>query len=33
LMRQVFEVQVQVMSEPVAGTPMCLIEKSTRPQA
>ena len=31
LMRQVFEVQVQVMSEPVAGTPMCLIKKSTRP--
>jgi iron complex transport system ATP-binding protein len=30
LMRQVFDVQVQVMQEPVAGTPMCLVEKSTR---
>ncbi|QAX81942.1 Fe(3+) dicitrate ABC transporter ATP-binding protein FecE [Candidatus Pseudomonas adelgestsugas] len=30
LMRQVFDVQVQIMREPFAGTPMCLVEKSTR---
>lgn len=30
LVRQVFDVQVQVMQEPVAGTPMCVVEKSTR---
>ena len=30
LMRQVFDVQVQIISEPVSGTPMCLVEKSTR---
>ncbi|MBE8593224.1 Fe(3+) dicitrate ABC transporter ATP-binding protein FecE [Pseudomonas sp. MAFF 301449] len=30
LMRQVFEVQVQIINEPVSGTPMCIVEKSTR---
>jgi iron complex transport system ATP-binding protein len=30
LMRQVFEVQVQIINEPVSGTPMCVVEKSTR---
>ncbi|RMQ91772.1 hypothetical protein ALP97_03170, partial [Pseudomonas salomonii] len=30
LMRQVFDVQVQILQEPVSGTPMCLVEKSTR---
>ncbi|MGC6369105.1 Fe(3+) dicitrate ABC transporter ATP-binding protein FecE [Pseudomonas sp. K2I15] len=30
LMHEVFDVQVQIMREPVAGTPMCLVEKSTR---
>ncbi|KAE9651285.1 Fe(3+) dicitrate ABC transporter ATP-binding protein FecE [Pseudomonas sp. PB105] len=30
LMREVFEVQVQVINEPVSGTPMCVVEKSTR---
>jgi len=33
LMRQVFDVHVQVMQEPLAGTPMCLVEKSTRARA
>ncbi|MFL1542632.1 Fe(3+) dicitrate ABC transporter ATP-binding protein FecE [Pseudomonas sp. ERGC3:05] len=33
LMRQVFDVHVQVMQEPLAGTPMCLVEKSTRTRA
>ncbi|WP_017254748.1 Fe(3+) dicitrate ABC transporter ATP-binding protein FecE [Pseudomonas tolaasii] len=33
LMRQVFEVQVQIINEPVSGTPMCLVEKSTRTHA
>jgi hypothetical protein len=31
--RQVFEVQVQILLEPVPGTPMCAVEKSTRLQA
>lgn len=30
LVQQVFDVQVQVMREPVAGTPMCIVECSTR---
>ncbi|MBD8190479.1 Fe(3+) dicitrate ABC transporter ATP-binding protein FecE [Pseudomonas fluorescens] len=30
LMREVFEVQVQIINEPVSGTPMCVVEKSTR---
>jgi len=30
LMQRVFEVQVQIVREPVAGTPMCVVEKSTR---
>jgi iron complex transport system ATP-binding protein len=30
LVREVFEVQVQVMREPVAGTPMCVVERSIR---
>ncbi|WP_439864727.1 Fe(3+) dicitrate ABC transporter ATP-binding protein FecE [Pseudomonas antarctica] len=33
LMRQVFDVQVQVINEPVSGTPMCIVEKSTRTHA
>ena len=33
LMREVFEVQVQIINEPVSGTPMCVVEKSTRTQA
>lgn len=33
LMREVFEVQVQIISEPVSGTPMCVVEKSTRSHA
>ena len=33
LMRQVFEVQVQILQEPVSATPMCVVEKSTRLQA
>jgi iron complex transport system ATP-binding protein len=28
--RQVFDVQVQILREPVAGTPMCVVERSTR---
>ena len=30
LMQRVFEVQVQIVNEPVAGTPMCVVERSTR---
>ncbi|MCO5368501.1 Fe(3+) dicitrate ABC transporter ATP-binding protein FecE [Pseudomonas alliivorans] len=30
LVCQVFDVQVQIMQEPVAGTPMCIVERSTR---
>ncbi|EGH45944.1 MULTISPECIES: Fe(3+) dicitrate ABC transporter ATP-binding protein FecE [Pseudomonas syringae group] len=30
LVCQVFDVQVQIMREPVAGTPMCIVERSTR---
>jgi iron complex transport system ATP-binding protein len=30
LVRQVFDVQVQILREPVAGTPMCVVERSTR---
>ncbi|MBX8486909.1 Fe(3+) dicitrate ABC transporter ATP-binding protein FecE [Pseudomonas cichorii] len=30
LVSQVFDVQVQIMREPVAGTPMCIVERSTR---
>lgn len=30
LVRRVFDVQVQIMQEPVAGTPMCIVERSTR---
>ena len=30
LMRRVFDVQVQILREPVAGTPMCVVERSTR---
>ena len=30
LVSRVFEVQVQIMREPVAGTPMCIVERSTR---
>ena len=30
LVQRVFDVQVQVMREPVAGTPMCIVECSTR---
>lgn len=30
LVRQVFDVQVKILREPVAGTPMCVVEKSTR---
>lgn len=30
LMREVFEVQVRIINEPVSGTPMCVVEKSTR---
>ncbi|MFH7457226.1 ferric citrate ABC transporter ATP-binding protein FecE, partial [Pseudomonas syringae pv. tagetis] len=26
---QVFDVQVQIKREPVAGTPMCIVERST----
>jgi ferric citrate transport system ATP-binding protein len=33
LMREVFEVQVQIINEPISGTPMCVVEKSTRTQA
>ncbi|WP_460949638.1 Fe(3+) dicitrate ABC transporter ATP-binding protein FecE [Pseudomonas marginalis] len=33
LMRRVFEVQVQIINEPVSGTPMCVVEKSTRHHA
>lgn len=33
LMREVFEVQVRIISEPVSGTPMCVVEKSTRSHA
>ncbi|QHF45807.1 ferric citrate ABC transporter ATP-binding protein FecE [Pseudomonas sp. S35] len=33
LMREVFEVQVQIINEPVSGTPMCVVEKSTRTHA
>jgi iron complex transport system ATP-binding protein len=28
--REVFDVQVQILREPVAGTPMCVVERSTR---
>ncbi|MBX8535058.1 Fe(3+) dicitrate ABC transporter ATP-binding protein FecE [Pseudomonas cichorii] len=30
LVSRVFDVQVQIMREPVAGTPMCIVERSTR---
>ncbi|MBN6713954.1 Fe(3+) dicitrate ABC transporter ATP-binding protein FecE [Pseudomonas capsici] len=30
LVGRVFDVQVQIMREPVAGTPMCIVERSTR---
>ncbi|WP_116896302.1 Fe(3+) dicitrate ABC transporter ATP-binding protein FecE [Pseudomonas syringae] len=30
LVCQVFDVQVQIMREPLAGTPMCIVERSTR---
>lgn len=30
LVCRVFDVQVQIMREPVAGTPMCIVERSTR---
>lgn len=30
LVCQVFDVQVQILREPVAGTPMCIVERSTR---
>ncbi|MBP0947757.1 Fe(3+) dicitrate ABC transporter ATP-binding protein FecE [Pseudomonas alliivorans] len=30
LVCRVFDVQVQIMQEPVAGTPMCIVERSTR---
>ena len=30
LVQRVFDVQVQIMREPVAGTPMCVVERSTR---
>ena len=30
LVCRVFDVQVQIMREPVAGTPMCFVERSTR---
>ncbi|MCH5521387.1 Fe(3+) dicitrate ABC transporter ATP-binding protein FecE [Pseudomonas syringae] len=30
LVCQVFDVQVQIMREPVADTPMCIVERSTR---
>lgn len=30
LVRDVFDVQVEVMREPIAGTPMCLVSSSTR---
>lgn len=30
LVCKVFDVQVQILREPVAGTPMCIVERSTR---
>jgi iron complex transport system ATP-binding protein len=30
LVCRVFDVQVQILREPVAGTPMCIVERSTR---
>lgn len=30
LIRGVFEVQVQIINEPVSGTPMCVVERSSR---
>ncbi|KTC63499.1 hypothetical protein AO262_27925 [Pseudomonas fluorescens ABAC62] len=30
LMRRVFEVQVRIVQEAVSGSPMCVVEKSTR---
>ncbi|MFJ4145571.1 Fe(3+) dicitrate ABC transporter ATP-binding protein FecE [Pseudomonas sp. NPDC089734] len=30
LVCRVFDVQVQILQEPVAGTPMCIVERSTR---
>ncbi|RMQ46254.1 FecE protein [Pseudomonas cichorii] len=30
LVGRVFDVQVQILREPVAGTPMCIVERSTR---
>ncbi|MCF8977702.1 Fe(3+) dicitrate ABC transporter ATP-binding protein FecE [Pseudomonas syringae] len=30
LVCRVFDVQVQIMREPMAGTPMCIVERSTR---
>ncbi|MBI6851997.1 Fe(3+) dicitrate ABC transporter ATP-binding protein FecE [Pseudomonas cichorii] len=30
LVSRVFDVRVQIMREPVAGTPMCIVERSTR---
>ncbi|SPO54141.1 iron-dicitrate transporter subunit; ATP-binding component of ABC superfamily; KpLE2 phage-like element [Pseudomonas sp. JV551A1] len=30
LVKEVFEVQVQIINEPVSGTPMCVVERSSR---